>query len=168
MKQLIFTFRSITISNLIINQFAIIVEMSFINQIVITFTFIVSNFTNDSTNHASILKHENDLNISTRRNLVTIIILEFRKQMIRRARELIYVTFSAFKKRDDSQIKNTRENKKRDRFRESDQKRDSISFSAWASSFSSICTLRTSHSESWSSIESCRFFNTTFTSSKIW
>ncbi len=133
-KQFIFTSRSITtILNLIFDQFETKIEMSsFINHnivITITITFIVFNFSNELTNYSSNLKRENDLIISTRRYLVTIIIFDFKKLMIKRTRELIFVTFFAFRKRDDSQSQNNRE-KKRDRFRKIDRKRDSISFSA--------------------------------------
>jgi hypothetical protein len=133
MKQFIFTLRFITtISNLISDQLETKVEMSsFIDHnivITITFTFIVFGFSDESTNDSSSLKRENDLIISTRRYLVTIIIFDFKKQMIKRTRELIFVTFSAFRKRGDSQSQNNRK-KKRDRSREIDRRRDSISFS---------------------------------------
>jgi hypothetical protein len=102
---------------------------SFINHnIVIIITFIVFDFLDESTNYSSSLKRENDLISSIRKYLVSIIILNFRKQIIRYTRELIFVTSSAFKEQDDSQSQNNREEKKRDRSQKIDRKRDLISF----------------------------------------
>ncbi len=131
MKSLIFTSRSITtISNLISDYYKTRIEMrSFINHnIVIIITFIVFDFLDESTNYSSSLKRENDLISSIRKYLVSIIILNFRKQIIRYTRELIFVTSSAFKEQDDSQSQNNREEKKRDRSQKIDRKRDLISF----------------------------------------